>query len=166
MAATSYGSTRSTEPGIAIRDLGVFALYASLAVIFLWVGGMKFTAYEAKGISPFVINSPLTSWMHPALGVQGTSNVIGVYELATGVLLAARLVSPFLSSIGGAMSVITFLVTLSFMLTTPGVSAAEAGGFPALSAEIGQFLAKDTVLLAASFFVLGESLIAQSRRRT
>ncbi len=146
---------------MTLRHVGVIALYLSLAIIFLWVGGMKFTAYEAKAISPFVVNSPLTSWMHPALGVQGTSYVIGVLELLTGALILARYVSPSLSAIGGAMAVITFLVTLSFMLTTPGVGAAEAGGFPALSAEIGQFLAKDAALLAISIFILGDSLAAR-----
>lgn len=50
------------------------------------------------------------------------------------------------------------------MFTTPGVAAAEAGGFPALSAEIGQFLLKDLVLLAASVYVMGDSLLARRRR--
>ena len=83
--------------------------------------------------------------------------------VCAGVLLLARVVSPSLSFIGGVMSIITFLVTLSFMLTTPGVGAAEAGGFPALSAQVGQFLAKDMALLAISIFVTGESLAAARR---
>ena len=62
------------------------------------------------------------------------------------------------------MAVITFLVTLSFMLTTPGVGAEEAGGFPALSADIGQFLAKDAGLLAIALFILGDSLVERGRR--
>lgn len=153
-----------TGTAYGIRSLGVSLLYISLAVIFLWVGGMKFTAYEAQGIVPFVANSPLTSWLYPLLGQQGASHLFGVYEIATGVLLLARWFSPTLSAIGGLMAVVTFLVTLSFMLTTPGVAAQQAGGFPALSAEIGQFLAKDTGLLAISLFILGDSLIARAHR--
>lgn len=61
-------------------------------------------------------------------------------------------------------AVLIVLITLSFMFTTPGVAAAEAGGFPALSAEIGQFLLKDLVLLAASVYVMGDSLLARRRR--
>jgi len=33
-----------------------------LAIVMLWIGGMKFTAYEAEGIRPMVANSPLMRW--------------------------------------------------------------------------------------------------------
>ncbi|MBC8048843.1 MAG: DUF417 family protein [Chitinophagales bacterium] len=141
--------------------IGLASLYVSLAGIFLWVGGMKFTAYEAQAILVFSQNSPVTSWLYPLFGIQGVSNILGVYEVATGLLLLSRIVSPRLSSVGGIMSIITYLVTLSFLFTTPGVGAQPAGGFPALSAEIGQFLAKDMALLAISLFVTGESLQAK-----
>ena len=49
-----------------------------------------------------------------------------------------------------------FLTTLSFLLTTPGVWEASAGGFPALSVVPGQFLAKDFVLFGASLRLFGE----------
>jgi uncharacterized membrane protein YkgB len=49
-----------------------------------------------------------------------------------------------------------FLTTLSFMLSTPGVWEASAGGFPALSAVPGQFLAKDFVLFGAAVRLFGE----------
>ncbi len=39
-----------------------------LALIFLWIGFMKFTAYEAAGIRPLAENSPLMSWLLAALG--------------------------------------------------------------------------------------------------
>ena len=48
------------------------------------------------------------------------------------------------------MSTATYVITLTFFLTTPGVAEAMAGGFPAISAMPGQFLLKDLVLLAAS----------------
>jgi len=166
--SSNYGRA-DLSPGVersghAVLEVAQILLYVSLAVIFLWVGGMKFTAYEAKGITPFVANSPLLSWMHPTFGVQGTSYVFGVYEIAAGLLILARWMSPRYSAIGGAMAVVTFVATLSCMLTTPGVAAQEAGGFPALSAEIGQFLAKDIVLLAASLFILGDSLARMGGR--
>ena len=43
----------------------------ALVVIFLWFGGMKFTAYEAAGIAPFIEHSPIMSWLHALFGVQG-----------------------------------------------------------------------------------------------
>ena len=60
-----------------------------------------------------------------------------------------------------AMSTMTYLITLTFLLSTPGVAEATAGGFPAISAVPGQFLLKDLVLLAASLCLLGASLQGQ-----
>lgn len=153
---------RSDRSGLAASAqlAGALVMRYGLAIIFLWVGGMKFTAYEAQAIAPFVANSPLVGWWHTLLGVQGTSYMLGVVEITIGVLLALRHVAPRASVLGGAGAVITFLITLTFMLTTPGVAAAEAGGFPALSANIGQFLAKDLGLLGVSLWLLGDSLRA------
>jgi len=51
---------------------------------------------------------------------------------------------------------------LSFFVGTPGVAEPAAGGFPAISAMIGQFLLKDLVLLAASVCLLLASVRAVS----
>lgn len=156
---------RSDGAGTELRAFGSNAMVVALAIIFLWIGAMKFTSYEAQGIAPFVMNSPLLSWMYGVFGIQGSAGVIGIYEIVTGLLLLSRWLAPTLAVVGAVFAVVTFVVTLSFMLTTPGVSAAEAGGFPALSAEIGQFLAKDIVLLAVSLYLLGDSMIARRQRR-
>lgn len=42
----------------------------ALVIIFLWFGGMKFTAYEANGIAPFIANGPFMSWLHAVFGIQ------------------------------------------------------------------------------------------------
>ena len=47
-----------------------------------------------------------------------------------------------------------FLITLSFLLTTPGVWQPSLG-FPALSPSPGQFLSKDLVLLGAAIWTAG-----------
>ncbi|MBA3898265.1 MAG: DUF417 family protein [Sphingomonadaceae bacterium] len=140
-----------------------FMLYA-LVVIFLWFGCMKFTAYEASAIAPFIMNSPIVVWLHGAFGIAGAARFLGVYEVLTGLLIAARPIDPRVSAIGGAMAVITFLITLTFMLSTPGVAEPAAGGFPALSAVPGQFLLKDLGLLGISLWVLGASRAAARRR--
>ena len=128
-----------------------------LALIFLWIGAMKFTAYEAQGIRPLAENSPLMNWLLAALGVQAFSNLLGVVEIATGLLLALRPVSALATAIGSAMAIATFLTTLSFLFTTPGWEQ-SLGGFPALSALPGQFLLKDVVLLGAAVWSLREAL--------
>jgi len=132
-------------------------LRLSLVVIFFWFGLQKFTAYEAMGIAPLVSNSPLTSWLN-LLGTQGASMVIGTSELAFGLLLAIGFHRPeSLAAIGGALgSCVTFLTTLSFMATTPGVWAPS--GPPLLSGTTGVFLIKDIVLLAASLVLLSQSV--------
>ena len=130
--------------------------------MFLWFGGMKFTGYEANGIAPFIANSPIMSWLHVLFGVQGASYVIGVLELATAIALIAGAFNPIASALGAAMSCATYLITLSFFVSTPGVAEPTAGGFPAISAPIGQFLLKDLVLLAASVCLLLASVRAAS----
>ena len=65
-----------------------------------------------------------------------------------------QIVNPFCQhDLGG---ITTFLVTLSFMFTAPGVIATQVGPL-ALSIEIGLFLLKDTALLAASVFFVKEA---------
>ncbi|CAB3739393.1 YkgB family protein [Paraburkholderia rhynchosiae] len=133
---------------------GLALLRWALVVIFLWFGAMKFTAYEANGIAPFIVNSPIMSWLHAVFGVQGASDVIGLLELSTAAALIIGAFQPIFSALGAAMSAATYLITLTFFLSTPGVAEATAGGFPAISALPGQFLLKDLVLLAASLSLL------------
>ena len=133
----------------------------ALVIIFLWFGGMKFTAYEAAGIAPFIEHSPIMSWLHALFGVQGASYVVGVIELSTAAALILRAFKPMFSALGAAMSAATYLITLTFFLSIPGVAEATAGGFPAISAAPGQFLLKDLVLLAASMCLLFASVQAR-----
>ncbi|WP_299998341.1 YkgB family protein [uncultured Cedecea sp.] len=126
--------------------------------MFFWFGGMKFTAYEAAGIAPFIENSPIMSWLHTLFGIQGASYFLGAAEITTGVLLVIGSFSALFSILDALMSSVTFLVTITFFITTPGVFESSLGGFPAISAGIGQFLLKDLVLLAASLCLLISSV--------
>ena len=91
---------------------------------------------------------------------------LGVVELTVAILIAARPFMPRASALGSSLAVGMFLTTLSFLVTTPGVWAADAGGFPALSAIPGQFLIKDLALLGISLWSLGESWKASARAAT
>lgn len=148
--------------GEKVTRLGVGGIYFSLTVIYLWFGGMKFSGYEANAIHGFVSNSPLLSWMYSFMSIQGFSDFLGVLEISIGVLIAARLISPKLSVLGGILSAGLYITTLSFMLTTPGVFESTIG-FPAIAVLPGQFLLKDLGLLAASIFVVGTSFTALER---
>ena len=90
--------------------------------------------------------------------------VLGSLEIVAALLIAIRPLAPRISVIGSAMGILLFLSTLSFLFTTPGVTAAS--GFPVLSVLPGQFLLKDLVLVSASLWTLGDSLGAVLPRRS
>jgi reactive chlorine resistance protein C len=142
--------------------LGRYAARYGLVLVLLWIGGMKFTAYEAEGISGFVSNSPLMSWAYSVFSIRGFSALLGGTELIVALLIAARPFSARVSLVGTAAAIGMFLTTLSFLITTPGVWEASAGGFPALSVVPGQFVAKDFVLLGVSLRLFGEDWRALS----
>ena len=140
-----------------VASLGDAALRYSVALVLLWIGAMKFTAYEAGAIEGLVASSFLLAWLYDVLSLQGVSNLIGSIEIATAVaILAGPYFRPV--AIAGAVSAIaTFTITLTFLFSAPGWEA-SLGGFPALSVVPGQFLLKDVVLLAASISLLGNAL--------
>ena len=139
------------------------APYVSLAIIYAWFGGMKFTAYEAQGLVPLVENSPLVGWFYALLSVRGFSNFLGIVELSIALLIVLRLVNPLFSTLGGLLSSGLFVTTISFMISTPGVIVPELGP-PAITVAPGQFLLKDVGLLAVSFWIFVDSLKAATRR--
>lgn len=100
-----------------------------------------------------IANSPLLSWMYSTFGIRGASYVLGVAEWSFGGLLFIGFWFPLAGLLGAAGSVVTFLVTLTLLFTTPGMIAPDVGSFPALNST-AQFLLKDIVLLAASLFLL------------
>lgn len=134
-------------------------LYGSLAVIYGWFGGMKFTRYEAEGLVGLVSNNPLLSWTYSLFSVEGFSNLLGILELSIAALVVARLIKPIYSLVGGLLSAGLFATTLSFMVTTPGVFVPELG-FPAISVAPGQFLLKDVGLFALSLWIAVDSFAA------
>ena len=147
-----------------IETAGRHSIRYGLVLVLLWIGGMKFTAYEAEGISGFVSNSPLMSWAYQLFSKGQFSAILGIVELLTAVLIAARPFSARLSAVGSALAVGMFLTTLTFLFSTPGVIEPSLG-FPALSAVPGQFLIKDVVLLGAALWTAGEALRAVRRER-
>jgi uncharacterized membrane protein YkgB len=147
--------------GIEARDkiqaIGLFVIRYGLVLVIAWIGGMKFTGYEANGIQPLVANSPLLGWMYEFLSVRGFSSLLGSFEISIALMIAVRPLSAKLALIGSTLAVGMFLTTLSFLLSTPGWEP-SLGGFPALSTVPGQFLIKDIVLLGASIWSFGEAL--------
>jgi uncharacterized membrane protein YkgB len=140
-----------------IDSLGANLTRYGLVVVIGWIGLMKFTAFEARGIEPLVANSPFMSWLYGIFSVTTFSALLGVVEVAAAVLLAIKPWAPRLSAIGSVIAIGLFVATLSFLFTTPGIFETSQGGFPMLSTS-GQFLIKDVVLLGASVWTLADAL--------
>jgi hypothetical protein len=74
-------------------------------LVIAWIGALKFTAYEAQGIQPFVANSPFMSWLYEIFTVNTFSALLGVVEITTAVLLAIKPLSPRLSVLGSMLAI-------------------------------------------------------------
>ncbi len=142
--------------GLGVEKLGRYLVRYTLALVLVWMGLMKFTGFEAAAIEPMVANSPFLFWLYDILTIQGVSNLIGVIEIATAVLLATRPWSAGAGVIGGALAVATFITTLAMIFTLP--SWEPNLGFPVLSVMPGQFLIKDVLFLGAAVWCLGDAL--------
>ena len=58
-----------------LNAIGMHIARYGLANLLLWIGGMKFTAYEAEGIKPMVANSPLMGWAYKVMSEQAFSKI-------------------------------------------------------------------------------------------
>jgi uncharacterized membrane protein YkgB len=125
--------------------------YGLMTLLLLW-GGFKFFDFEAQGIRPLVEHSPVLGWLYPLLGVRGTADLIGVIEVSAAILIGLRRWRPDLSAVGSLLAAGTFLVTLSFLATTPGVLAPTN--------PCGGFLMKDVMFLGAALYTAAEALEA------
>ena len=170
--------------GPASQRIGMGGMRIAIAIVFLWIGGLKFAAYEADSITPFVANNPVMAlfYQHPgeyahhltregelkpaerawqtANGTYAFSRGLGTVEMAIGVLVLAGLWSGRLGLAGAALAWATSFVTLSFLLTTPEAWVPALGdaqhGFPFLSGG-GRLVLKDVMLMAGGWLVLADS---------
>lgn len=156
---TTRTETMNNSTPHTLETIGAAVIRYGLAAVLLWVGSLKFTAYEAEGIQGLVANSPLFSWAYGVFSVRTFAAILGVIEIFLGVLILLRPVAPKISGWGSIGAIIMFLFTLSFLLSTPGVWQPNYG-FPFLSPMPGQFMAKDLLLLGAAIWTAGEALRA------
>lgn len=164
--------------------LGTPLMRVAIAIVFLWIGALKFVPYEADSITPFVANSPVMSFFyeHPqdykahlshegelnadkrawqtANNTYGFSTGLGVVEILIGLLVLSNPLSRRTGLLGGALAFATPLVTLSFLVTTPEAWVAALGdgehGFPYLSGA-GRLVLKDVLMLAGALPVMADS---------
>ncbi|WP_447768089.1 DUF417 family protein [Sphingobacterium faecium] len=114
VANKNSGSYVISSAGYYISLFGSF-------LILLWVGIFKFTPTEAQAIKPLIENHPMTSWMYDVIRVQTVSNIIGVIEIIVALLILLTLKFEKLKKYVGVSMCVIFLMTLSYIFTTPNI---------------------------------------------
>lgn len=142
-----------------MENLGFHISVIGLATVLIWIGLFKFTPTEAKAIEPLVTNSPLVGWLYGFMNLQTLSNMIGSIEIITGLLLLLNYLTPYGGLIGGFLSAITFLVTLTFIFTTPN-AIGRIDNFILPDA----FILKDLMALGISVTIFAKSYQAIFQR--
>jgi reactive chlorine resistance protein C len=165
--------------------VGTGILRLGLVIVLVWIGGLKFTDYEAEGIVPFVANSPAMSFLYhfPAPAYHGhitpegevnaanrawneenrtfvVSYALGIVIVGLGILIALHPWLPQLATIGSALLVLMSCTTLSFLITTP---EAWVHGFPFLAGP-GRLVIKDCIMFGAAFVTMADSAKSYLRR--
>lgn len=138
---------------INCESLGYILSVAGVAIVLLWIGVFKFSPTEALGIEVYVKNNFLMSWLYKITDLQGGANMIGILEIITGIALLLHFFWKPAGIIAGLFSAITFLVTLTFLFTTPKVNVI-VDGFPITDF----FVLKDIMALGISLMVFGKSI--------
>jgi reactive chlorine resistance protein C len=133
-----------------LQPLGTGVLRYGLVALLLFWGGLKFAQFEAEAIQPLLAYSPLMSWMLALFEVRTASAIIGVIEIILALGILTRRLWTRVSGLASLGASGMFLVTLSFLFSTPGV-------LDPMSPAFG-FLVKDLILLGAALYTAGEAL--------
>lgn len=127
--------------------VGFVLMRIAIAIVFIWIGWLKFAPYEADSITPFVANNPVMSlfYAHPEqyqahLTREGElapaqrawqqenrtyafADGLGTVEITIGLLVLCGLLptalGAALGTVGAVLAFLTSFVTLSFLITTP-----------------------------------------------
>lgn len=136
-----------------LNSLAAKLMLTGIVLVMLWIGGMKFTQYEADGIEGLMRTSPLFSWIYDVFSVLHGSYFIGVIELiaVAGIALLPWSKKAYLA--GLAIAALTFAATQTFVLTLPAYETSQ--GFAMLTGS-GQFIVKDLALLACSLILIAK----------
>lgn len=161
----------------------------SVFLVMAWIGGLKAFQYEADGIVPFVANSPLMSFFYSKPAPEYTeyknpegktvskniewhkenntyifSYAIGTVIVIIGTLTLLGIWYEKIGLIGGLLTFVMSLVTLTFLITTPDVYVPNLGGdfptthigFPYLSGS-GRLVLKDLIMMASGLVISSDS---------
>jgi uncharacterized membrane protein YkgB len=150
------------------RDLPFLMTSIGMIVMLLWAGSYKMTRPGAEGIVPLVSHSPLIWWHFKLFGPYIGSDLIGLTEWLSAVLLIAGYLRPKLGILGGLVGVVMFFTTSTMIITTPGAIISVPGihGMRYMS-FLGLFLFKDFISLGVSLYLtsyFGEKAIRSEKQ--
>ncbi len=161
----------------------------SIFIVMAWIGGLKAFQYEADGIVPFVANSPLMSFFYAKdapeyneyknpEGKTVQKNIdwhkenrtyifsygLGTVIMIIGISTLFGIWYAKIGLIGGLLTVVMSVVTLTFLITTPEAYVPNLGGdfptphhgFPYLSGA-GRLVIKDIIMLGAGLVIASDS---------
>lgn len=135
------------------KNLAFFVISIGMTVMLLWAGAYKMTGPGAEGIIPLVTNSPLIFWHFEIFGTYLGSDLIGVTEVVSGLLILSGMFRPKAGVVGAAIGVMIFFVTSAMILTTPGaITHVHGVGYMSF---LGLFLFKDIISLGACLYLIG-----------
>lgn len=175
----------------------IHGIRIAIFIVMAWIGGLKIYQYEADGIVPFVANSPFMSFFykydapiyqayknpegkivakhiawHTDNGTYIFAYGLGAVIVIIGLLILAGIWSPLIGVIGGVLTFLMAIITLSFLITTPEVYVPNLGGdyptpaygFPYLSGA-GRLVLKDVIMMAAGLICAADSAASYLKKR-
>jgi uncharacterized membrane protein YkgB len=126
-------------------NLGVIGV----ALVLAWIGIYKFTPTEAMLIEPLIANHPAMNWLYNLFSVQAVSNMVGGAEIIIAIGLMIGFKKPQVAFYSGIAATAIFVVTLSFLITTPNAWKVSDGIL-----VTNFFLVKDILFLAIAISVI------------
>src|SRR6202166_3022320 len=130
---------------------GAHLMRIAIAIVFFWIGALKFVPYEADSITPFVARSPLMSFFYEkpdeykahltregelkpaerawqtANNTYGFSEGLGTVEIVIGLLTLLGVFSRRWGIVGATLSFLNAVVTVAFLITTADSWVAALG---------------------------------------
>ena len=131
-------------------------LHYGLAIVYIWLGIMKFKNTEADSLKELLSNSAIYSWMLKYITHYAFAMLIAWVQIFIGLLILAKPISKRLSFWGGALASVLLIMSISTLFVSDFVWQAPYG-FPELS-RLGQSILKDTVLLGAALWCVSDSI--------
>jgi reactive chlorine resistance protein C len=147
--------------------LGTNLVRISIAIVFIWIGLLKFVPFEADSITPMVARSPFMSFFykHPEQYKEHMTQE-GQLVPAARAWQEENNTYRFARGLGSTELFIAFLVLLNPLSRKAGLAGGLLSwvpalgdaqhGFPYLSG-MGRLIIKDTIMLAGAVVVMADS---------